>query len=145
MLLLAHLGLAAALAAAPPSNPELDPAPIQPGAYTYGIALQRRDPFINVLRRRGECTSCMAPKKKRAFISELALKGIVKTPAGFRAVLEDLDGKTHPAVLGDTFDDGEVIAIDARGVTFRQKVRDPLSPVKVREIRKTLHSVGASP
>jgi hypothetical protein len=143
MLQLALIGIVTVLAAPAPSNPELDPVPVAPGEYTYSPA-QRRDPFVGRRTYYADCFSCMRPKNARPSISELALKGIVKTPKGYRAVLEDADGKTHAAVLGDKLDDGEVVAIDAQGVTFRQRIRDPLAPVKVRELRKTLHGVSAA-
>ena len=49
------------------------------------------------------------------------------------------DGKSYFVNVGQRLFDGEIIAIDGATVTFRQEVTDPLSPVKTREVKKTLY------
>jgi len=60
-------------------------------------------------------------------IQEVALKGIVKTPKGYTAMLLGTDGKSYFVGVGQrlsTFGDG-----DRRDtVTFRQEVTDPCRP-----------------
>ena len=41
---------------------------------------------------------------------------------------------------GQRLYDGQITAVDATSVTFRQEVTDPLSPVKTREVRKSLYA-----
>jgi len=72
-------------------------------------------------------------------IQEVALKGIVKTPRGYTAMLLGTDGKSYFVGVGQRLFDGLVTAIDATTVTFRQEVTDPLSTVKSRELKKTLY------
>jgi hypothetical protein len=42
--------------------------------------------------------------------------------------------------VGQRLFDGQVVAIDATTVSFRQDVADPLSPVKTREIKQSLYA-----
>ena len=81
-------------------------------------------------------------------IQEVALKGIVKTsgggegPAekqGYIAIFLGTDGKSYFVNVGQRLFDGQLVAIDATTVTFRQEVTDPLSPVKTREIKLSLY------
>ena len=79
------------------------------------------------------------PPGLRGFlISEVALKGIVRTPKGFKAMLMFND-KSYFVNSGERLFDGQITAIDATTVTFRQEVTDPLSTVKTREVKKTLY------
>ena len=81
-------------------------------------------------------------------IQEIALKGIVKQTgqgygaaekAGYIAMFLGTDGKSYFVNVGQRLFDGEIIAIDAANVTFRQEVTDPLSPVRTREIKQSLY------
>ena len=72
-------------------------------------------------------------------IQEVALKGIVKTPKGFTAMLLGTDGKSYFVKVGQRLFDGVITAIDASTVTFRQEVTDPLSSVRSRDVKKTLY------
>jgi len=70
----------------------------------------RRDPFVS-----------QRPATQRdALVQEVKLTGIVRTPKGFVAVLEDASGRSHFLKLGGRIFDGTVAAIDADGVTFRR-------------------------
>jgi hypothetical protein len=82
-------------------------------------------------------------------IQEVALRGIVRTsepgtgPAakpGYIAVFQGTDGKSYFVNVGQRLFDGVITGIDASSVTFRQEVTDPLSPVKTREVRKSLYA-----
>jgi Tfp pilus assembly protein PilP len=118
-------------------NQEFEAAP---GSFTYSPQ-GRRDPFVSLLKRidadAGRPTR--PPGIKGFLIQEVALKGIVKTPKGFTAMLLGTDGKSYFVTTADRLFDGQITAIDATTVTFRQEVTDPLSTVKTREVRKTLY------
>ena len=73
-------------------------------------------------------------------IQELALKGIVNDRSGYIALLQTADGKSHFARVGQRLYDGVIVAMDGATVTFRQEVTDPLSPVKTRDVKKSLYS-----
>ena len=78
----------------------------------------------------------------------MALKGVIKTQggglgaasaAGYIAILQGTDGKSYFVNVGQRLFDGVIVSIDASSVSFRQEVTDPLSPVRTRDIRKTLY------
>ena len=84
-----------------------------------------------------------------AHYQEIALKGIVKTKgggmgeasrSGFIAMFLGADGKSYFVTTGQRLYDGVITGVDATSVTFRQEVTDPLSPVKTREVRKSLYA-----
>jgi hypothetical protein len=54
-------------------------------------------------------------------------------------MFQGTDGKSYFVNVGQRMYDGQITAIDAATVTFRQEVTDPLSPVRVREIKKSLY------
>jgi hypothetical protein len=127
---------------------ELQPAP---GGYSYN-SQGRRDPFVSLLKRvaadEGKGTR---PHGVEGFlIQEVALKGIVKTAggglpnsvaekAGFIALILGTDGKSYPVREGQKLYDGVITSINATTMTFRQDITDPLSPVKTRQVTKSLY------
>jgi hypothetical protein len=113
----------------------------QPGGYSYQPS-GRRDPFISLLVNVGpsEGTKTRPPGMQGFLIQELALKGIVKDQSGYIALLLGTDGKSYFAKIGQRFYDGVLVAMDAATATFRQEVTDPLSPVKTRDVKKSLYS-----
>lgn len=146
---------AVALAQSPEGSPdtikqildqELEPAP---GGYTYNPQ-GRRDPFVSLLKPVGPqgAPGQRPPGMSGFLIQEVALKGIVKQTgqgygaadkAGYIAMFLGTDGKSYFVTVGQRLFDGEIIAIDAANVTFRQEVTDPLSPVRTREIKQSLY------
>jgi Tfp pilus assembly protein PilP len=138
---------ARAQAPAPPASPAADSlksiAPDTAGSpegYNYN-PMGRRDPFVSLLK---PVSPDQGPKTRRPgmegfLIQEVALKGIVKTPKGFTAMLLGTDGKSYFVGVGQRLFDGVVTGIDATTVTFRQEVTDPLSTVKSRDVKKTLY------
>jgi len=134
----------AADAARPPLDVELET-----GGYSYASG-GRRDPFVSLQRPvaadRGPKTR--KPGMEGFLIQEIALKGIVKQTgqgygaadkAGYIAMFLGTDAKSYFVNVGQRLFDGEIIAIDAANVTFRQEVTDPLSPVRTREIKQSLY------
>ena len=133
----------------PIDRPPLD-AEMETGGYTYQ-SQGRRDPFVSLQRPvaadRGPKTR--KPGMEGFLIQEIALKGIVRTAGGgagiaaqpgFIAVFLGADGKSYFVKMGQRLYDGVITAVDATSVTFRQDVTDPLSPVKSREVRKSLYA-----
>jgi hypothetical protein len=125
---------------------ELEPPP---GGYTYNPQ-GRRDPFVSLRRPVGpQGAKGPRPAGVAGFlIQEVALKGVVKTTggglgvaqgAGYIAILQGTDGKSYFVTLGQRLFDGAIVAIDATSVSFRQEVTDPLSPVRTRDVKKTLY------
>lgn len=111
-----------------------------PGGYTYSPQ-GRRDPFVSLQKpveaNRGP--GSRPPGVKGFLIQEVALKGIVRDKSGYIAILLGTDGKSYFVRVGERLFDGVVTAIDAANITFRQEVTDPLSPVKSRDVKKSLY------
>lgn len=139
----------AVIPAPPESRPPLD-VEMEVGGYTYN-SQGRRDPFVSLQRPvaadRGPKTR--KPGMEGFLIQEVALKGIVRTSGGgtgvaaqpgFIAIFVGADGKSYFVTTGQRLYDGAITAVDATSVTFRQDVTDPLSPVKSREVRKSLYA-----
>lgn len=110
------------------------------GGYSYNPQ-GRRDPFVSLMKPIGpdQGPKTRKPGMDGFLIQEVALKGIVKTPEGFIALLLGTDGKSYFAKVRQKLFDGEIIGMDAASVTFRQEIADPLSPVRTREVKKTLY------
>jgi Tfp pilus assembly protein PilP len=121
-----------------------------PGGYAYN-AQGRRDPFVSlqkpVAADRGPKTR--KPGMEGFLIQEIALKGIVKTGGGgagiaskpgYIAIFLGTDGKSYFVTTGQRLYDGVITAVDATSVSFRQEVTDPLSPVKTRDLKKSLYA-----
>jgi Tfp pilus assembly protein PilP len=135
----------AAEAARPPLDVELEA-----GGYSYN-SQGRRDPFVSLQRPVGpdQGPKTRKPGMEGFLIQEIALKGIVKTKgggiglanrSGFIAMFLGADGKSYFVTTGQRLYDGVITGVDATSVTFRQEVTDPLSPVKTREVRKSLYA-----
>ena len=131
------------------ARPPLD-VELETGGFSYQ-SQGRRDPFVSLQRPvaadRGPKTR--KPGMEGFLIQEVALRGIVRTPGGgtgvaaepgFIATFQGADGKSYFVKTGQRLYDGVITAVDATSVTFRQDVTDPLSPVKSREVRKSLYA-----
>jgi type IV pilus assembly protein PilP len=141
--------------AEPPKTDDVARAPLEtemeaPGGYAYNPQ-GRRDPFVSlqkpVAADRGPKTR--KPGMEGFLIQEIALKGIVKTGGGgagiaarpgFIAIFLGTDGKSYFVTTGQRLFDGVITAVDATSVSFRQEVTDPLSPVKTRDLKKSLYA-----
>jgi Tfp pilus assembly protein PilP len=117
---------------------EIQPAP---GAYVYNPQ-GRRDPFVSLVKpvSTGRDARPRPSGPEGFLIQEVGLKGVVKTPAGYTAMILGTDNKSYFVKTGQRFYDGVIVAIDGSSVTFRQEVADPLSPVRTREVKKSLYS-----
>jgi hypothetical protein len=123
---------------------------VDTGGYSYN-SQGRRDPFVSLQRRlEPEKGPGTRPRGMEGFlIQEVALKGIVKTSGGglgiaknpgYIAIFQGPTGNSYFVTTGQRLYDGVITAVDASSVTFRQDVTDPLSPVKSRDVRKSLYA-----
>lgn len=115
------------------------PVPEERAVYD---ASGRRDPFAS-LTARGDAS---LPRSGRPvgvdglLISELSIRGVLRSNGRLLAIVQAPDQKTFTLHAGDALHDGAVKAVTADAVIFLQRVDDPLSPVKQREIRKALRT-----
>ena len=126
---------AAAAAPAPqvPARPE-DRAGYDPAG--------RRDPFVSLLSR-GETKLPVGGRPvgtKGLLIGEVSVRGVMRSGGKLLAIVQAPDNKTYTVHPGDALYDGTVKVVANDAVIFLQRVDDPLSPVKQREIRKTLRT-----
>ena len=108
----------------------------RPGEYVYAAGANR-DPFMDLRVHPDKPTNVHDP---RAFlIQEVALRGVVRGPKGWTALVLGPDGRTYFVSAGQAFYDATLTAVDVGGMTVRQQVRDPLAPPRVRDLRIALH------
>ena len=103
----------------------------------------RRDPFLNLLgtgpeprpaARRAEGPASLA-------LAEISVRGVVQSRDALVAMISGPDNKTYVVHQGDKLLDATIKSITAEGLVVVQRVNDPLSTVKQREIRKLLRSL----
>ena len=127
-------------APAPQASPSAQAsADRQTSTWTYDPQ-GRRDPFLS-LRGTGtnmSSTQNRPPGLAGVTVSELTLRGIVRSGNEFVALATSPDGRTFQLRRNDRLYDGAVKQIVLDAVVFVQEVNDPLSLVKQREIRKTM-------
>lgn len=100
----------------------------------------RRDPFLSPTGpSTADRPSCPGPGLPGLIVQEVALRGIVQTRQGRKALLLAPNGQTHFATEGSRLCDGRVGRIDADGIVFVQRLRDPLAPERDVEVRRPLH------
>jgi hypothetical protein len=139
----------AGAAAEPVERPPLD-VEMDTDGYTYQ-SRGRRDPFVSLQRPVEPERGATRPRGVEGFlIQEVALRGIVRTSGGgtgiaaepgYIAIFQGPDPtKSYFVRTGQRLYDGVITAVDATSVTFRQDVTDPLSPVKSREVTKSLYA-----
>jgi len=123
----------------PPTTAATNTRPEDRAAYDPS---GRRDPFVS-LTSRGDAPLPRAGRPTGAsglLISELSIRGVLRTNGRLLAIVQSPDQKTFTVRPGDALFDGTVKVVSADAVIFLQRVDDPLSPVKQREIRKPLRT-----
>jgi Tfp pilus assembly protein PilP len=124
-----------------PAQPEQAAKPAASGGYAYNPE-GRRDPFVSLTQRGADPRSPASrpPGLPGLLIGEVSVKGILKDPSGYIAMIEAPDKKTYIVRSGQKLMDGSIKSITADAVVFSQDVSDPLSLVKQREIRKVVRA-----
>ena len=148
-------GFAQAAGKAPATPPPVTaPRATPPAAATSGMPEDRsgydpagrRDPFVSLLSR-GESKLPLVGRPngvRGLLIGELSVRGVLRTNGALLAIVQAPDNKTYTLHPGDTLYDGTVKVVGPDAVVFLQRVEDPLSPVKQREIRKSLRNTEES-
>jgi Tfp pilus assembly protein PilP len=133
-----------AAGAAPPAPGQAKPPAtveaLEPRGFTYDSE-GRRDPFVSLLGRGGggKATNGTRPPGLPGLgAAEVALKGTMQSRDGFVGILLGADSKTYIVRAGDRLLDGTVRTITQDAMVILQRVDDPLSREKQREVRKVL-------
>jgi Tfp pilus assembly protein PilP len=110
--------------------------------FTYQ-ADGRRDPFVNLLgtgpeprlpARRPDGAAGLA-------LGEISVRGVMQSRGALVAMILGPDNKTYVVHEGDKLLDATIKSITPEGLVAVQRVTDPLSNVKQREVRKLLRSL----
>ena len=129
--------------AAIPAQPAPKPAPPPQEPFTYESG-GRRDPFVNLLGTGSvphQASGARGDGAAGLSVAEISVSGIVQHRGSLVAMVQGPDKKTYLVHQGDKFLDGTVKTITPQGLIIVQEVKDPLSLVKQREIRKQLRSL----
>ena len=126
-------------AAEKPAAPQAEKPP-EP--FTYQ-ANGRRDPFLNLLGtgpeprpvgRRSDGLAGLA-------LGEITVRGIMQSRDSLVAMVAGPDNKTYIVHQGDRLFDGLIKSITHDGLVVVQRVSDPNSGVKQREVQKLLRAL----
>jgi len=113
-----------------------------PEPFTYQ-ADGRRDPFLNLLGtgpeprpvgRRSDGLAGLA-------LGEITVRGIMQSRDALVAMVAGPDNRTYIVHQGDRLLDGQIKTITHDGLVVLQRVTDPLSTIKQREVQKLLRSL----
>jgi type IV pilus assembly protein PilP len=133
-------------AQAPPLAAGLAAAQAPAPAFVYNPE-GRRDPFVSLVKRASESRGRQSKQPATGgvsgfLVSELTLKGIMRSQNDFVALVAGPDARTYLIRVNDRLLDGIVRAITADTLVCLQDVNDPLSLTKQREVRMTLRAVA---
>jgi hypothetical protein len=109
--------------------------------YSYDPA-GRRDPFISLVAGIKQGKSNVP--KGALTVSDAKVVGITRSKDGYVAIIVGADRKSRFMKVGDKLYDGEIIAIEADQVVFRQDLTEDVlaAPgLKSKEVVKRLHPV----
>ncbi len=138
----AATSVASGTPAARPAASKAEPDSSRPEERAAYDPSGRRDPFVSLLAR-GETRLPEGGRPvgvKGLLIGDLSVRGVLRSHGKLLAIVQTPDNKTYSVHPGDALFDGTVKVVANDAVIFLQRVDDPLSPVKQREIRKTLRT-----
>jgi Tfp pilus assembly protein PilP len=134
----------AARAQTPQAQKPVAEAPLAeaPEPFTYR-ADGRRDPFRSLIgtgdeprpvARKGEGLASL-------LLAEISVRGVMQSRDALVAMIAGPDNKTYVVHAGDKLFDGTIKSITSDGLVVSQRVTDPLSGVKQRDVHKMLRSL----
>lgn len=138
LLTVAFTGIARAQGRTPVQTPTQPPPASEPSADSYHYdPAGRRDPFVSLVSRVTEAQSDTHVDSLADIASvDVKVSGVIESAGEYVAMVEGPAGKTWLAHVHDRLRDGTIKSITLRELVIEQKIADPLSPVKQREIRK---------
>jgi hypothetical protein len=127
----------------PPATSPVPAAPPAPVGEPYSYNPDgRRDPFVSLISRGAQpvASGAHAAGLSGLGTGEVILSGVLQDHGRFIALVKAPDGKTFQAHVNDKLADGTIRSITLQGMVIMQEVNDPLSLVKVKEVRKGLRA-----
>jgi len=117
------------------------PAPEMAPSTAMATAMRKRDPFVSPVQARIEGLAGACGGGKRCLAGgEIVLRGVVKSPNGMIAVVENSARKTYFLRENDPIFNGFVQKITADSVVFREHVVDNMGRDSQRDVTKTVNA-----
>lgn len=107
-------------------------APVKP--------LGKRDPFVSVIVARSDSSAACTGGKRCLLVDQIALRGIVRTPTKWIAMVENPARKTYYLYENDPIFNAVVVRITGDSVIFRESVQDALGHSTEREVVKRVNA-----
>jgi hypothetical protein len=105
------------------------------------VIRSKRDPFVSpVVERVRESATCTGSGRQCLLVGEITLRGVVRSPSGFIAVVVNGD-HTYFLRENDPLADGAVERINNNAIILRERSTDALGRPLTREVTRKL---GAS-
>ncbi len=134
-----------AQASVPPPSPAVaSPAATPPAQEAYTNRSEgRRDPFLNLtgLGTDSKVTSRRGEGPAGLTVGEISVRGVMQSRGSLVAMIQGPDNRTYLVHSGDKLLDGTIKTVLPQGLVIVQEVNDPLSLIKMREVRKMLRSL----
>lgn len=100
----------------------------------------KRDPFVSVIVARSDQSAACSGGKRCLLVDQLALRGIVRTPTKWIALVENPARKTYYLYENDPIFNAVVVRITGDSVIFRESVMDALGRQTEREVVKRVNA-----
>jgi hypothetical protein len=100
----------------------------------------KRDPFVSVIVARSDSSAACTGGKRCLVVDQLALRGIVRTPTKWIAMVENPARKTYYLYENDPIFNAVVVRITGDSVIFRESVMDALGHSTEREVVKRVNA-----
>ena len=118
---------------------EVKPASVK--ETTRVSSAKMRDPFVSpAVRSNGVLSSGCDTGKRCLVVDQIVLKGIVKSPSGFIAVVENPAKRAYFMRENDPVFNGKVVKITFDTVVFQEQVLDKLGKQTMREVVKKVNA-----
>jgi Tfp pilus assembly protein PilP len=102
---------------------------------------KRRDPFVSpVVHSNGNLGSGCDTGKRCLVVDQIVLKGIVKSPAGYIAVVENPAKRAYFMRENDPVFNGKITKITGDTVVFQEEVTDKVGKQSMREVVKKVNA-----
>lgn len=130
-------GVRPVVAVAPrPAAPAAKPAEAATPAATP--AAHGRDPFVSAIQAEAAEPVCTGGGKRCLAIGKLRLQGLVRSGAGYIAVVVNPANRAYFLRENDPLMNGYVVRITKDAVTFREQGKDRLGRPTSRDVTRTL-------
>ena len=126
--------------AAAPKTPKAKTAPAAAKSIAPVKPLGKRDPFVSVIVARSDSSAACTGGKRCLIVDQLALRGIVRTPTKWIALVENPARKTYYLYENDPIFNAVVVRITGDSVIFRESVMDALGHSTEREVVKRVNA-----